>query len=129
MPTCDMGFEHDTIVAEPEPEPVIVEPGPNENDVKIAEIEAAARVETERLYTEQRGLELEGEVQRLRGELAGMRTVLETIAPPEPEPEPEPIVVPVPEPEPVPEPVGGPPPAPKNSNGGSKKTGWWSNYG
>ena len=128
MPLCDMGFEHDAVVPEPEPEPVIVEPGPNENDVKIAEIEAAARIETERLYTEQRGLDLENEVNRLRGELDGMKTVLETIAPPEPEPGPEPVVVPVPEPEPEPEPVGAPPPAPKSDSGGGKKSGWWSNY-
>jgi len=115
MATCDMGFEHDEIVPGPEPgpEPVVVDRGPNENDVKIAEIEAAARVETERLYTEQRGLELEGEVQRLRGELDGMRTVLETLAPPEPEPEPIPVPVPEPEPEPAPEPAPAPGPAPE----------------
>jgi hypothetical protein len=128
MANCDLGFEHDDVpVTEPEPDPVIVEPGPNENDVKIAEIEAGASIEREKIYTEQRGLELEGEVQRLRGEIEGMRTVLETIARPEPEPEPEPVVIPVPDAGPPPD---GPPPPPDNppASGSKKKDGYWGNY-
>jgi hypothetical protein len=128
MATCDMGYDHAEVIAEPEPEPVVVEAGPNENDVAIAEIEAAASVEREKIYTEQRGLELEGEVERLRGELHGMRTVLETLAPPEPEPDPEPVVVPMPEPEPIAEPVAGPPETVKSGGGGKKGDGWWGNY-
>lgn len=101
MATCDMGYEHSDPVPEPEPVPVIAEPGPNENDVKIAEIEADARVETEKLWTGQRAQELESEVSALRGELRGMREVLDQFAPPEPVPA-EPVVIPVPEPAPAP---------------------------
>lgn len=128
MATCDMGYEHDEPVPA-EPEPVVVNPGPNENDVRIAEIEAAARIETEKMFTEQRGLELTAEVESLRGELRGMRAVLDRVAPPEPEPPAEP---------PAPAPVvvedndddGTPPPPetekkkpPSNSGGG-----WWAGY-
>jgi hypothetical protein len=115
MPTCDMGFEHE---AAHEPEPVVVEtdPGPNENDVKIAEIEAAAGIEREKLWTEQEKARMDGELEELRGELRGMREVLDRIAP-EPEPEPEPVIIPAPEPAAEPEPeVTAPPeekPAPK----------------
>ena len=112
MAQCDLGYEHEgePVPAEPEAEPVVVEPGPNENDVKIAEIEAAAGIEREKIWTEQRGLELESEVGELRGELRGMREALDRLAPPEPEAAPEPVVLPVPEPAPAPEPEAAAPP-------------------
>lgn len=127
-PEC--GFEHDVVAADPEPAaPVVVDQGPNENDVKIAEIEAAARVESDRMYTEQRGAELESEVAGLRGELAGMREALERVAP---APEPEPVVVVPPEPAPAPAgpdvpapPVIAPEEKPKKSKGDS---GWFAGY-
>ena len=125
-PECGIAHEGPAGAA---PAPVIVEayPGPNDNDVKIAEIEAAAGIEREKIWTEQRALDMEGEMERLRGELAGMREILDRIAPPEPDPEPVPVPVPVPGPEPVPEPVPAPPPAapqaPGKSNGG-----WRDNY-
>jgi hypothetical protein len=109
MATCDLGYEHEDAVAEPEAVVIEADPGPNENDVKIAEIEAEARVETERIYAEEHDQDLAGEVERLRGEVDGMRTVLATLAPPEPA-EPEPVVVPVPEPEPVTEEAAAAPP-------------------
>lgn len=127
MATCDMGFEHEDIVTEPEPEPVIVEPGPNENDVKIAEIEAEASIEREKIWTDAQENALAAENESLRGELRGIRETLATLMP-EPEPEPEPVPVPVPVPEPDPESVAAPPEtepkAPKGKNGG----GWWDSY-
>lgn len=92
---CDLGYEHGEPVPEPEPEPVIVDPGPNENDVKIAEIEAAAGIEREKLWTAQEKLRLDSEVQELRGEVRGMREILDRLAPPEPDPAEEPPPVPV----------------------------------
>jgi hypothetical protein len=100
MATCDMGYDHDEPVAEPEPVVVPVDPGPNENDVKIAEIEAAASIKREEIWTEQQALSLEANTEELRGEIRGMREVLDRLVPPAPEP--EPIVLPVPEPEPAP---------------------------
>lgn len=112
MAQCDLGYEHEgePIAAEPEAAPVVVENGPNENDVKIAEVEAAARIETEKIWTEQRGLELESEVGELRGELRGIREAMDRLAPPEPEAAPDPVVLPVPEPTPAPEPEAAAPP-------------------
>lgn len=129
MATCDMGFEHEEVIAA-EPEPVIMEadPGPNEHDVEIAAIEAEASIEREKIWTEQAGLELQGEVAQLRGELAGMREVLDRLSPPEPEP--EPVVIPIPDPGPVEEPeaVPGPPEVPEIKDSGGNKAGMWAGY-
>lgn len=128
MATCDMGYEHEEVVTpEPEAAPVVVEPGPNENDVKIAEIEAEARIETERIWTEQQELALAAENESLRGELRGIRETLDRLSPPEPEPEPEPVVVPMPEPEPEPEAVPAPPES-ESKPKANKKPGYWDNY-
>jgi hypothetical protein len=93
------------------PEPVVIAPdtGPNENDVKIAEIEAAASVEREKIWTEQQALALEADREELRGELRGMREVLDRLVPPVPE---TPEVVPVPIPAPAPETEAVPAPEP-----------------
>jgi hypothetical protein len=127
MATCDLGHEHDDI---PEPAPVIIEadPGTNENDVKIAEVEAAARIAADKEWTKQEGLRLESEVEGLRGEIRGMRETLDRLAPPEPEPGPAPEIVPVPVPDPEPEPVPAPPETKPET--GEKKSGggWWSGY-
>lgn len=113
-PTC--GLSHgDNDAALSEPAPVIeADPGPNENDVKIAEIEAAARIETEKIWTEQQEIALQAQNDELRGELKGIRETLDRLAPPEPEPAPEPVVMPVPEPEPEPAAAPPPEPAPKS---------------
>lgn len=126
MATCDLGYDH----ADPAPEPVIVpaDPGPNEHDVEIAAIEAEASIKREELYTEQRALELESEVSRLRGELDGIKETLSTMAPPPP-PEPEPVVIPVESvapPAPSGETVMPDIPATKKA---SKDKGWWGGYG
>jgi hypothetical protein len=130
MATCDMGFDHQEPAApEPEAEPVVlVDPGPNENDVEIARIEAEASVAREELWTQQEGLRLESQVDELRGEIRGMREVLDRIAPPEPEP--QPVVVPIPPAEPPEsaDPVAGPPPVESGPPKGKKKSGWFSNY-
>ena len=125
MATCSMGFEH----ADPEPEviPVPVESGPNEHAVEIAAIEAEASVKREEIYTEQRALELESEVSRLRGELAGIRDTLVTLAPPPP-PEPEPVVIPVPDPAPAPGEAEGSVPDVAKPSKGKKDNGWFSGY-
>lgn len=96
MATCDLGYEHEDTAPVPEPVAVPVDTGPNENDVKIAEIEAEASIEREKLWNDQRGLELVAEVERQRGEISGMREVLDRLVP-EPA-DPEPIVVPAPAP-------------------------------
>lgn len=131
MATCDMGYEHDdpaAAVAEPEIIPVPVDPGPNDNDVKIAEIEAAASIEREKLWTEQEGMRLDSEVQELRGEVRGMREILDRLAPPDPGPADAPVVITEPAaPDPPAEPVPGPPdisPVPKTK----KPSGWWDGY-
>jgi|SRR5450755_569520 hypothetical protein len=127
MATCDLGFSHEDEDLAPEPEPVIIEPGTSDNDVKIAEVEAAARIETERIYAGERDVELVAEVERLRGQVAGMQTVLETLAPPDPELLPAPDPAPAPIPVPVPESVPAPPetePKPE----GKKKGGMWDGY-
>ncbi|HEY1617988.1 MAG TPA: hypothetical protein VGG25_10245 [Streptosporangiaceae bacterium] len=130
MATCDLGFDHGE---HEETEPVVVETdsGPNENDVKIAEIQAAQGVKTAQIYAAENDADLVAENARLRGELDGMRTVLDRVAPePADDPPPDPIVVPVPDPEPGPEPGPAAPPdtgstpAPKKSGSG----GFWSGY-
>lgn len=122
-PQC--GLEHEgSLIPAPEPEPVVVDQGPNENDVKIAEIEAEASIEREKIWTEQRGLDLESEVQELRGELRGMREVLDRVAPPEPEPPAAPVVVAPPAaPEPEPAPVPAPPADEPKTKAAARKTG------
>lgn len=92
MATCDMGYDHADAAPPAEPEVVVADPGPNENDVRIAEIEAEARIEAERIWTEQQELALQAQNEELRGELRGMREVLDRLVPPEPA-EPEPVVV------------------------------------
>jgi hypothetical protein len=127
MATCDMGFDHEEAAVIPDPEPVVVDPGPNENDVKIAEIEAEASIERERIWTEQQENELAQQNEALRGELRGIRETLATLMPSEPETPDEPVVVPVPAAGPD-ELVGAPPetePVKKESNSGG---GWWDNY-
>ena len=128
MATCDMGFEHAEAVPEPEPVVVPVDPGPNENDVRIAEIEAAASIEREQIWTEQQALALEAQNEELRGEIRGMREVLDRLVPPEP-PEPAPVEVPVVAPaEPEPEAADDAPPPVDRPKGGKKNNGWWSGY-
>jgi hypothetical protein len=126
MATCDMGYDHEETAVIPDAEPVVVDPGPNENDVRIAEIQAAAQIESEKIWTEQQELALAAENESLRGELRGIRETLATLMPAEPEPEPEPVVIPVPAAGPA-EDVPGPPPtsAPKQEK---KSSGWWDNY-
>lgn len=94
--TC--GLTHEDAAPEEIPVPVPVENGPNENDVKIAEIEAKASIEREKIWTEQQEMALQAQNEELRGEIRGMREVLDRLVPSEPEPEPEPVVVPVPSP-------------------------------
>lgn len=129
-PECGLG--HESAAAElpaAEPAPVVVEPGPNENDVKIAEVNAAADVELATISAESRNADLEEENARLRGELAGMKETLATLAPPEPPPAPEPAPVPAPAPAPVLD-VEPPPPAPPapEASKSKKQSGWWDGY-
>lgn len=124
MATCSMGFEH----PDAEPEPVVVEadPGPNENDVKIAEVEGATRVQVAKIEAGMVDSEVQARIESLEGELRGMREVLDRLAPPEPEPVPEPVIVPVPDPEPAPADAGpsAPPPA-EPTRTPSKPAGFW----
>jgi hypothetical protein len=128
MPTCDLGFDHPE-PAEPAVIPVPVDPGPNENDVRIAEIEAAASIEREQIYTQQQALELAAENERLRGELSGMKSVLNRVVPEPPDPaELEPVIVAPPAPAEPAEETAAPADvehkAPKSKNGG----GYWDGY-
>lgn len=129
MHSCpDCGLAHDEPIIEAPAEQIITEPPTSDNDVKIAKIEAEASVEREKIWTEQRGLDLEHEVGELRGELRGMREVLDRVAPePGPEPEPVPVVVEPPAPGPEPE-VPLPPPAPGPGPEAKKQRGWWDDY-
>lgn len=108
-PEC--GTEHEAAAPEVVPVPVPVDPGPNDNDVRIAEIEAAASIEREKLWNEQEKVELLAEVERQRGEISGMKEILDRLVPPVPE-EPEPTVIEVPPAAPVEE-EGSVPDAPK----------------
>jgi hypothetical protein len=130
MATCDLGYDHEDPAPDPAPDPVTVaDPGPNENDVQIAEIEAAASIEREKIWTEQQEIALAGENEKLRGEIAGMREILDRLQPPEPA-DPEPVVIPVPAaPADPPETVPAPPETSGNSGGGKKPKGWFSSYG
>ena len=130
MATCDMGYEHDGPVPaeDPAPEPVVVESGPNENDVKIAEIEATVSLERERIWTEQQELALAAENESLRGEIRGIREVLDRLAPPEPESATEPAVVPVQVNDDARAEDGPPPPAETTAPAAPKEKkskGWW----
>lgn len=129
MATCDMGYEHTdpAPVVDASPAPVVVDQGPNEHDVEIAQIEAAASVEREKIYAQEADQELVAENERLRGKIAGMEEILARLAPPEPDPAPEPVVVPMPDPEPAPEDVPPPPEGdkPKSESSGG---GWWDGY-
>lgn len=85
MHTCaDCGLTHgldDAAAAAVEAAPVVeAAPGPNENDVAIAEITAQAEVEQAKIYASTGDQELQLENERLRGELAGMRQGLEAAA-------------------------------------------------
>lgn len=97
-------------------------------DVEIAKVEAERDVELAKIDVEREEVWQESRVARLEGEIAGMREVLERIAPPEPEPaEPvEPVVVEPPA-EPEPEPVA-PAPEPAPQPKGKKKAGFWDGY-
>lgn len=85
MHTCEgCGLVHgasDDAAAVVEPAPVVeAAPGPNENDVAIAEIEAQANVATAKIYAGGADQELQLENERLRGQLAGMQQGLEAAA-------------------------------------------------
>lgn len=123
-PECGLG--HEAPLAEPAAAPLVVEadPGPNENDVKIAEVEAAAAVELAELDAAARNVELEAELERVRGELAGVKETLATLTAPPPAPDPVPVVVPAPAPDP--EPVAPPPPGPAGPPPAEKKSGGWA---
>lgn len=114
---------------ESEPAPVVVESGPNEHDVEIAEIQAGAQVETAKIYAAEDDAELRAEVERLRGQVTGMQSVLDRIAPPEPEPEPEPEPAPVVVESPA-EPEGTPPPPETGGTKAGKANGggFWDRY-
>ncbi|HEY1622130.1 MAG TPA: hypothetical protein VGG25_31220 [Streptosporangiaceae bacterium] len=126
MAVCSLGHEHpDESPAEIIPVPV--EQGPNENDVKIAEIEAEASIKREEMYTAQEALRLESRVDELQGKVDGMREVLETVAPSEPPAPPAVIPAPVPLPELAADPT--PPPPELESKSKSKKAaGYWDKY-
>lgn len=125
MATCDMGYEHGEPVAV---EAVPVSTGPNENAVKIAAIEAEASVAREEIFADERIIEMQGEIARLRGVVEGMETALAALQPPDP-PEPEPVVIPAPVPAPPPdEPAGNVPdvsPPPRSK----KNAGWVIGHG
>jgi hypothetical protein len=128
--TCaECGLEHEGAaieVAEPQAE-VVVESGPNENDVKIAEVEAAAQVETAKIHAAEGDEEMRAELERLRGEMSGMREILDRLAPPEPEPEATVVVADPPAPEPEPEPVADelPPAEPKPAKPKKQSFSWF----
>lgn len=128
MPECDLGFVHPDSEPTVIPVPVPVDNGPNENDVKIAEIEADASIEREKIWTEQQAIALEADRDALRGELRGMREVLDRLVPPAPDPSdtPAPVILPPAEPT---GPVGEPA-APPDVEHKSKKDdgGYWAGY-
>ena len=129
MATCDMGYEHDEPVpAEAPAEPVVVESGTSDNDVRIAEIEAQASVEREKIWTDAQEAALAAENESLRGELRGIREVLDRLVPPETEAETEPAVVPIQVNDDAPAEDGPPPPAETTAPAAPKEKkskGWW----
>ena len=124
MPTCDLGFEHEPAV--PDVIPVPVNSGPNEYDVQIAEIEAAASIKREEIWTEQQALSLEADREELRGELRGMREVLDRLVPPAPEAEAAPVIVAPPASADIPEEVAAPADVEKKAP--KKSGGFWDGY-
>jgi hypothetical protein len=122
MALCpDCGLDH-----HPEPEPVVVDTGPNENSVEIAKIEADARIKAEKIYTEQERMRFDAEIVALRAENEALRNpVASTVTietENETESEPEPVITEIePEPEPPESPVTHEPKV-------SKKPGWWDAY-
>lgn len=131
MHTCpDCGLAHETPIVAPvaEPAPVVVEPaaGPNDNDVRIAEVTGATEIELAKIAAEQRALDLEEELARVKGERDGMRETLDALQPPVPEP----VVVPAPAPPPAPEPVPDVPlpPVTPIAKESKKRRGWWDGY-
>ncbi len=121
-PTC--GLEHAVETA------VVPDVATAAADVEIAQIEAERDIKLAKITAEAIDNEQETEIARLRGELAGLRELVERVAPPPPEPDPEPVpvVIAPPDPEPVDEPpaVEAPPPvetAPPRSS--KKQNPWW----
>ncbi len=126
MAICDLGHEHPDPVEVPVPVPV--DPGPNENDVRIEEIRSATEVQLAEVRADERIVEMSAEMERMRGELDGMRETLALLSPPAPEPQPEPVVIPV-----TPPPGGADggdslPDVPKPPKSRSGKSGWFSGY-
>jgi hypothetical protein len=130
MPTCDMGYEHESAPETPaEPEVIVTQPETNEHDVEIARARAEAQVEETKAYAKARDPEQEAEIARLRGEIDGLRTAMAAMTPPEPEvivaeppaPAPETVVEAPSEPAP-PDNPSPPVPSPK------KKPGFWDAY-
>jgi hypothetical protein len=125
-PEC--GLEHEAMTAS-EPEPVIVDSGPNEHSVEIAKIEAKTSLAREEHYTEQERLRLDAEMAALQAENEALRAA----APPvvvvdtsEPEPEPELDIEEEPSEEEPPENPG--PAAEPVKDGKKKRSGWWDGY-
>lgn len=124
MSTCDMGYEHPDLVAEP------VEAAPvTEAAVQIAEIEAERDVTLARIGAKAGESEAEQRIAALEGKLAGIADTLDRLLPAEPEavPDPTPVFVEPPAPEPViddeavvPAPIAEPVTKPTRS-----KSVWW----
>lgn len=111
MHSClECGLEHEEAAVEAEPITVVDVPDTSDAEVKIAEVEAARDVEVAEIEASVAKAGIESRVEALEGELAGMRAVLDRVAP-EPQPPAEPEIIPVPEPEPEPEAVAPPPEA------------------
>lgn len=98
--------------------------------VEIAGIEAERDITLAKIAAKSEDPERGEEIARLRGELTGLRELVQRLAPPPPEPEPVPVPVPVPDPESDPvvdEPaVEAPPvvePAPSSSR--KRQSVWW----
>jgi hypothetical protein len=109
------------------PEPVVIDPGPNDNSVEIARIEAATRLKQEKLFAEQERLRIESELTALRAENDALRNPVTSTVTVETEPDPEPkpvsVIEPVSEPEP-PESTGPVTHEPKDK----KRSGWFDAY-
>lgn len=95
-----------------------------EAEVEVAKVQAQRDIAIEKEFTKRAESEDRAEIEALRGEVRGLRELVETLKPAEPEPAPQPVPVVVeapPEPEtaPAPEPVeeSAPPAAEKKSSG------------
>lgn len=128
MATCDLGYDHEDPA--PEPEPVVVEtaPGTSENDVAIAEINAATEVRLAQEATKREESWNESRVAELEGRVRGMQEVLDRLVPPEPAPEPEPEPVPVPVPVEPEDGTPAPPETKPEKSAGKSGGGWWGSY-